>query len=53
MTKADAWSQAEDALRDELWKIVDMMANMGPGACTVGPLLPSKLDDPHGVQSHS
>ena len=44
-TKPDAWTPAEDKCRDEFWKVVTTMVDMGAGVGTVGALLAHKSDD--------
>jgi hypothetical protein len=44
-TAAVAWTQAEEARRDEFWKVVATMVDMGSGVGSVGALLAHEADD--------
>ena len=48
-TNARVWTQAEEARRDEFWKIVATMVDMGAGVGTVAALLARKSDDVRNV----
>jgi len=45
MTRAGAWTPAEEARRVEFWKVVATMVDMGAGVGTVAALLARKSDD--------
>jgi hypothetical protein len=45
MTKPAAWTPAEAMRRDDFWKVVTTMVDMGAGVGTVGALLAHKSDD--------
>jgi hypothetical protein len=49
MTKRAAWTPAEDRRRDDFWKVVTTMVDMGAGVGTVGALLAHKSDDVRSV----
>ena len=46
---AAAWTQVEEARRDDFWKVVATMVDMGAGVGTVGALLARKSDDVRSV----
>jgi hypothetical protein len=46
---AVAWTPAEEARRDEFWKVVATMVDMGAGVGSVGALLAHKTDDARSV----
>lgn len=48
-TKAAAWTQVEEARRDDFWKVVATMVDMGAGVGSVGALLAHKTDDARSV----
>ncbi|KAI9443494.1 hypothetical protein H4582DRAFT_2072522 [Lactarius indigo] len=48
-TRARAWTQEEEARRNDFWKVVATMLDMGAGVSTVGARLAYKVDDSHGV----
>ncbi|KAH9060473.1 hypothetical protein EDB87DRAFT_1616129 [Lactarius vividus] len=48
-TCARAWTQEEEARRNDFWKVVATMLDMGAGVGTVGARLAYKVDDSHGV----
>jgi hypothetical protein len=48
-TKAAAWTPTEEMCRDDFWKIVTTMVDMGAGVGTVGALLARKSDDMRSV----
>jgi hypothetical protein len=48
-TNTPVWTQAEEARRDEFWKIVATMVDMGAGVGTVAALLARKSDDVRNV----
>jgi hypothetical protein len=45
MTKAVVWAQAEEARREDFWKVIARMGDMGAGVGTVAALLTHKSDD--------
>ncbi|KAH9011657.1 hypothetical protein EDB85DRAFT_2281515 [Lactarius pseudohatsudake] len=47
--RARAWTQEEEARRNDFWKVVATMLDMGAGVSTVGARLAYKVDDTHGV----
>ena len=49
MTKPAAWTPAEEMRRDDFWKMVTTMVDMGAGVGTVGALLAHKSDDARSV----
>jgi hypothetical protein len=49
MTNAAAWTLPEEIRRDEFWKIITTMVDMGAGVGTIGALLARKSDDERGV----
>ncbi len=49
MAGARAWTQEEEAQRNNFWKVVATMLDMGAGVGTVGARLAYKVDDSHGV----
>ncbi|KAI9455511.1 hypothetical protein F5148DRAFT_1378062 [Russula earlei] len=49
VTTAAAWTRAEEARRDDFWKVVATVVDMGAGVSTVGALLAHKSDDAHRV----
>lgn len=44
-TKLAAWTPLEDMRRDDFWKVVTTMVDMGAGVGTIGALLSHKSDD--------
>jgi hypothetical protein len=46
---ATDWTRAEEAQRDEFWKVVATMVDMGAGVGSVGALLAHKTDDARSV----
>jgi hypothetical protein len=46
---AVAWTPAEEARRDEFWKVVATMVDMGAGVGSVGAMLAHKTDDARSV----
>jgi hypothetical protein len=48
-TKAAAWTRTEEMRRDDFWKIVATMVDMGAGVGTVGALLARKSDEVRSV----
>ncbi|KAI0301170.1 hypothetical protein B0F90DRAFT_1817185 [Multifurca ochricompacta] len=48
-SSAVGWTQAEEARRDEFWKVVATMLDMGAGVGTVGALLAHRTDNPRMV----
>ena len=46
---ASAWTQAEEARRNDFWKVVATMLDMGAGVGTIGALLGFKVDDSQNV----
>ena len=48
-TNVPVWTQAEEARRDEFWKVVATMVDMGAGVGTIAALLARKSDDVRGV----
>ena len=49
ITNAAAWTLPEEIRRDEFWKIVTTMVDMGAGVGTIGSLLARKSDDERDV----
>jgi hypothetical protein len=48
-TNVAAWTQEEEARRDDFWRVVATMVDMGAGVGSVGALLACKLDDARSV----
>jgi hypothetical protein len=48
-TDAPVWTRAEEARRDDFWKIVATMVDMGAGVGTIAALLARKSDDVRNV----
>jgi len=48
-TKAAAWTPTEEMRRDDFWRMVATMVDMGAAVGTVGALLARKSDDVRGV----
>lgn len=48
-TKAAAWTPAEELRRDDFWRIVTTMVDMGAGVGTVGALLARRSEDVRNV----
>jgi hypothetical protein len=48
-TNAPVWTKAEEARRDEFWKIVATMVDMGAGVGTIAALLARRSDDVRSV----
>ena len=46
---AAAWIQVEEAWRDDFWKVIATMIDMGAAVGTVSTLLVHKLDDMHSI----
>jgi hypothetical protein len=44
-----AWTQAEEARRNDFWKVVATMLDMGAGVGSIGAVLGYKIDDSHSV----
>jgi hypothetical protein len=49
MTKVAVWTQAEEARREDFWKVVATMVDMGAGVGTVSALLAHKSNDVRSV----
>jgi len=49
MTKVAVWTQAEEARREDFWKVVATMVDMGAGVGTVSALLARKSNDVRSV----
>jgi hypothetical protein len=48
-TNGADWTQAEEARRNDFWKIVTTMVDMGTGVGTIGALLAHKSDDVRSI----
>ena len=49
MVSAHEWTQGEEAQRDDFWKVVATMLDMGAGVGTAGARLAYRVDDSHSV----